>query len=82
MTTYTLYGPISGAVGQASGNFTVTLGSGTLSGTVVITPADGGAGGTFRPTSVSLTNSDRSGTFTYTPAAAGSDTISTTNMVV
>jgi len=76
VTTYTLTGPSTCIVGQASSNFTATLGSGTLSGAVVITPSVGAGGGTFIPSSVSLTDAIRSATFTYTAASAGSKTIS------
>ena len=79
VTSYTLTGPSACIVGAASSNFTVTLGTGTLSGTVVITPSSSGGGGTFSPTTVSLTNSSRAATFTYTASSAGAKTISTTN---
>lgn len=79
VTTYTLTGPSSCTVGVASSIFTVQLETGTLSGTAVITPSSGGGGGTFTPSTVSLTNSARSATFTYTAASAGTKTISTTN---
>jgi hypothetical protein len=79
---YTLTGPTTGEVSVASTNFTVALGAGvTVSGTVTITPHDAGAGagGTFTPTTVGLTNAAPSATFTYTPASTGTKTISTTN---
>ncbi len=79
VTTYALTGPSSGTVNTASSNFTVTLGSGTLSGPVTITPGNGGAGGSFTPGTVNLTNASRSATFTYTPITAGVFTVSTTN---
>lgn len=79
VTTYTLAGPSTCTVGQASSNFTATLGTGVLTGTVVITPSAGAGGGTFSPSSVSLTDATRSATFTYTAASAGSKTIATTN---
>lgn len=78
-TTYTLSGPSDCSIGAASTPFTVQLGNGALSGTAVITPSDNNGGGTFAPTSVSLTNTTRSATFTYTAASAGVKTISTTN---
>ncbi len=78
VTLYTLTGPSTGSAGSPSTNFTVTLGSGALAGTIVITPHDGGSGGTFQPTSISLTNTVRSGTFTVNEAA-GTFSISTTN---
>lgn len=80
-TGVTMTGPTSGATGVASTNFTlgVTPVGGTISGTVVVTPSDGGAGGTFTPTTKSLTSGTPTGTFTYTPSSAGAKTISVTN---
>lgn len=84
-TAYTLTAPgtASGAAGVASGNFTVTP-NGAVTATV--TPADGGAGGTFTPSSLSWTSASNSQTFTYTPPSSGSTpgtavirTIATTN---
>ena len=78
-TTYTLTGPSSGTVSTASGAFTVQA-SGSLSAAVTVTPSDGGNGGTFSPTTVTLAaGNNSSATFTYTPASTGSKTISTTN---
>ena len=78
-TAYTLTGPSSGTVSVASGNFTVAA-SGTLSSAVVVTPSDGGNGGTFSPTTVTLAaGTNSAGTFTYTPASTGAKSISTTN---
>jgi hypothetical protein len=78
----TLTGPTSGTYGQASTAFTVgvsPVGS-NISGTVVVTPSDGGAGGTFTPTTLSLTTASPSGTFTYTPpSVAATYTVSVTN---
>jgi len=76
-TTYTLSGPSSGTVGQASTNFTVAPTGGSWPAGTTITPADT-LGGTFTPASVSPTGAN-SATFTITPAAAGTDTISVTN---
>jgi hypothetical protein len=78
---YTLSGPGSGTVGVASTNFTVALtaaGSMSVTGTLAVTPNDGGAG-TFTPTTVNLTSGSPSATFTYTPPVTGAKTISTTN---
>ena len=47
--TLTNASPNSGPVGVASNNFTVGA-NGAISGTVVVTPSDGGAGGAFTPT--------------------------------
>ncbi len=79
VTAYTMTGPTAGTVGVNSTAFTVTLGAGKLTGSVTITPADGGASGTFAPTSVNLTNTARSATFTYDAAGTGTKTISVTN---
>lgn len=79
-TTYTLTGPTSGTVSVQSANFTVALPSGTyLPSSVTITPSDGGAGGSFSPTTVSIGNGVSSTTFKYTPASTGAKTISVTN---
>jgi hypothetical protein len=79
-TTYSLSGPTTGDVGVASTAFTVQLPAGqTVPGTVTVTPSDGGAGGTFTPSSVPLTTGSPLATFTYTPASAGAKTISVTN---
>lgn len=77
----TMTGPTGGVVSVASTNFTVGVSpvGGTITGTVVVTPSDGGAGGTFTPTTVSLTEAAPTATFTYTPASTGAKTISATN---
>ena len=75
---HSLSGPISGPSGVASSNFTVKLVP-VITGTVVMTPNHGGSGGTFSPTSVSLTNASPIGTFTYTPSSKGTKKISITN---
>lgn len=77
--SYTLTGPSSVSVGNASAPFTVTP-NGTVSVATTIVPSDGGAGGTFSPTSVTLASgSAAAATFTYTASSTGSKTISTTN---
>ena len=53
--------------------------SGTPASAVTVTPSDGGAGGAFSPSTVSLSGANPSATFTYTPASVGTATISTTN---
>lgn len=80
-TGTTLSGPSSGTVGVASTNFTVgvTPGGGDITGTVVVTPNDSGQGGTFSPTTLSLTNGSPTGTFTYTAATTGAKTIGITD---
>lgn len=77
-TAVTMTGPTSGTSGVASTNFTVGA-NGTITGTVVVTPSDGGGGGTFTPTTVSISSGSPTGTFTYTAASAGAKTISATN---
>ncbi len=73
-TATTLSGPTSGTVGVASTNFTAGA-NGSITGTVVVTPSDGGAGGTFTPTSVSISSGTPTGTFTYTAASTSPATI-------
>lgn len=76
-TAITLSGPSSGTVGVASSNFTVGA-NGTITGTVTVTPSDGGDGGTFAPTSVAISSGTPTATFTYTAANAGSPTATIT----
>jgi hypothetical protein len=76
VAAYTLTGPSTGAVDQASADFTVTPNS-VFTGT--ITPNDGGAGGTFNPTSLTWSNTSGAKTFTYKASTTGARTISTTN---
>lgn len=77
-TAVTLTGPTSGTNGVASTDFTVGA-DGTITGDVVVTPSDGGDGGTFTPTTVTINSGSPTGTFTYTPASTGTKTISVTN---
>lgn len=77
-TAVTLTGPTAGNTGVASTAFTVGA-NGTLSGSVVVTPSDSSGGGSFSPTSVTISAGSPTGTFTYTPASAGAKTISVTN---
>lgn len=81
-TSYTLTGPSTVSDGQGS-LFTVSLPSGdALSSVVTVTPSDGGAGGTFTPSTVSfpVDTAAASVVFSYTPSvSSGSITISTTN---
>jgi len=90
-SSFTVSGPSSGNVGQASSNFTVNLAggssfpspSGNATATMAITVSDGGAGGTFTPSlgspftgSGTITpTSGSSFTFTYTPASGGNVTL-------
>lgn len=78
-TGVTLSGPSGGAELVASTNFTVGA-NGSIAGTVTVTPSDGGAGGTFTPTSVAISSGTPVATFTYTPpAGSATRTISVTN---
>jgi hypothetical protein len=80
---YLLTGPTAGLSGTASAPFTVKLPPSTIvPAPITITPRDGGAGGTFAPTSVTLPADAvaAAATFTYTPAAvAGTKTVGVTN---
>lgn len=77
---YYMTGPSSGGRSVASTDFTVHLPDDTsLTGTVIITPSDGGAGGSFTPSTVSLTAAAPSATFKYTPSTYGVRSITTTN---
>lgn len=76
-TAITLTGPSSGTVGSPSTNFTVVA-NGTITGTITVTPNDGGDGGTFSPTSVAISAASPTATFQYTAANAGSPTATIT----
>ncbi|MCX7586527.1 hypothetical protein [Phenylobacterium sp. 58.2.17] len=78
-TAITLSGPAGGEQGQQSGDFVVSA-NGTLAASVTVTPSDGGAGGTFAPTSVTISPSSPTRQFRYTSAAGtATRTISVTN---
>lgn len=77
-TTIIMTGPTTGSVASPSTNFTLST-NGTITGSIVITPNDASAGGTFNPTTVTLTSSTTTGTFTYTAASIGNKTVSVTN---
>lgn len=74
-TATTLSGPTGGQSGQASAPFLVGA-NGVITGTITVTPSDGGAGGTFTPTSVNISAGTPTAAFTYTPASVGAKTIS------
>lgn len=80
-TGFSISGPSTGTVGVASTNFTVSPSpSGSrVVGTVVVTPNDGAATGTFTPTTLTWTDEVGGKTFTYTADAEGEVTISVTN---
>lgn len=77
-TAVTLSGPTTSTVGQESATFTVGA-NGSITGTLVVTPSDANGGGTFTPTSRSLSSAAPTGTFTYNAGSAGSKTISLAN---
>jgi hypothetical protein len=78
-TAVTLSGPTSGTAGLPSSSFTVGTDNPLSTGTVTVTPSDGGNGGTFTPASVQLSSSVATAVFTYTAAAAGTFAISVSN---
>jgi hypothetical protein len=77
-TAVTMTGPTTGNVGSPSSNFTIGA-NGSITGTIVVTPADAPGGGAFTPTTVSISTGTPTATFTYTAASAGAKTISVTN---
>lgn len=78
-TKITLSGPTGCIVGSASSSFTVQT-NGTTGSNITVTPSDGGGGGTFSPTTVTIpAGSNTFATFGYTASSAGSKTISITN---
>ena len=78
-TTYSLSGATTGYVSSALTLKLVANNQGPVSDTT-ITFSDGGAGGTFSPTTATLkAGSTKEVDVTYTPAAAGTVTITTTN---
>lgn len=74
----TISGPSTGGVGTASSNFTIGA-DGILTSSVIVTPSDGGAGGSFSPTTVTISSGTPTGTFTYTASSSGAKSISVTN---
>lgn len=78
-TAVTLSGPSGGVEGVASTNFTVGA-NGTITGDVIVTPSDAGAGGVFTPSNRTINSSGPTATFTYTPpAGVATRLISVTN---
>lgn len=64
------------APGTPTGAYTVSLASGGLASAKTVTLSDGGAGGTFTPTSVTLAaGTGGTATFTYTPSSTGTKTL-------
>lgn len=77
-TAVTMSGPSGGVSGAASASFTVGA-NGPIAGTVIITPSDSSAGGSFAPLTISISSGTPTGSFTYTPSSAGGKTISVSN---
>jgi hypothetical protein len=77
-TAVTATPPTSGTVGAASAPWNVGA-DGTITGTIVVTPSDGGAGGTFTPATASISTGTPTVSMTYAAASAGAKTISWTN---
>jgi len=78
--SYSVTGPSSGAGGVASSPFTLVLSaSATFTGDQTIIPNDGGAGGTFAPSTITPAVGLTSTTFTYTPSSAGTKNIGFSN---
>jgi hypothetical protein len=75
-TAYAMTGPTRGPADDPSAVFTLTPDGNT---SVTVTPADGGAGGTFTPSSLTWTGDAVAKTFTYENAAGGPYTISVTD---
>lgn len=73
---YTLTGPTGGEVNQQSSAFTITLGSGTATGTIRFTPTASAGSGIFIPAYVDLTQSTRVGTFIFIPTSVGARNVS------
>lgn len=71
-------GPTTGTALYPSTDFTVGV-DGFIVANVVVTPSDNAGGGTFAPTSITLTPTTPVATFKYTPASAGSKSLSFTN---
>ena len=81
VTSILLTGPTTGVHQVASTPFTVSLPAGSqLTGDLTVTMDDASGGGTFTPTTVRLSDTDRSKTFTYTPPVTpATKTVSITN---
>lgn len=72
-------GPSTGTVGVASSNFVIGTDNPITSGSVLITPNDGGAGGTFTPASASVSSGTATQAFQYTAASPGTKTLTFAN---
>ena len=73
-----LTGPTTGLNNTSSSDFSVAA-NGAIVADVIVTPSDAGNGGTFTPSTITLTSASLSGTFKYTPTSNGAKTISITN---
>lgn len=72
-------GPAGGTVGVASSNYVIGTDNPITSGSVLITPNDGGAGGTFTPASASVSSGTATQAFQYTAASPGTKTLTFAN---
>lgn len=72
---YSFSGPTAAIVGSPM-NYQLVQASST---STTVTPSDGGAGGTFLPTSLSWASASGEKDFTYMPASAGAVTITVTS---
>lgn len=72
-------GPAGGTVGVASSNFVIGTDNPITSGSVLITPNDGGDGGTFTPASASVSSGTATQAFQYTAASPGTKTLTFAN---
>ena len=77
-SSVTLTGPTTGLYSASSTPFTVGA-NGNITGSIVVTPNDGGVSGVFNPTSVTISSETPTATFTYYPITTGARNISVTN---
>lgn len=79
-STYLISGPTDGIAGSPSVPFTFSIADDVLQeADVIITPGDGGAGGTFSPPTVTISTSRPPATATYTKPTAGTVSITGSN---
>lgn len=76
-TTLFLFGPTFGNSGVESADFTV-MKDGFYNSNLVVTPSDG-SGGTFVPSTLTLTSSQSTGKFKYIPSSAGNKSVTLSN---
>jgi hypothetical protein len=78
-TFYVASGPKQSGAGVEGERILITLGHGTVGGTVRITPAATGGGGTFNPAFLDLSDLERSKWTKFTPTGAGARTVTFSN---